>query len=120
MRAAVKPRETQSRYIQTLSSESRTPGPRAHGLGTSRIKNASWRPMPRDVAAAAEAVRAGSMSQAMADRLLLTDKKSTPAAGIRSIAAMDEPIGKVLKRMELADGLLLRQESAPWGCADHS
>ena len=56
------------------------------------------------------------MSASMAARLLLTEAKlETLAQGIRALAAMDEPIGRVLKRMELADGLLLRQETAPLG-----
>ena len=56
------------------------------------------------------------MSQSMAARLKLTEAKlQTLAQGVRAIANMEEPIGQVLKRVELADGLNLRQESAPLG-----
>jgi delta-1-pyrroline-5-carboxylate synthetase len=69
-----------------------------------------------DRTAAQHAVEIGDLSQASADRLNLNlTKLKTLAQGIRAIASMDEPIARVLKRVELADGLILRQESAPLG-----
>jgi len=69
-----------------------------------------------DVEAAGKEVEAGLMTQSMAARLKLTEAKlQTLAQGIRALARMEEPIGRVLKRVELADGLNLRQESAPLG-----
>jgi delta-1-pyrroline-5-carboxylate synthetase len=69
-----------------------------------------------DVDAAEKEVLAGRMTPSMAARLCLTASKlQTLAQGIRAIASMDEPIGRVLKRLELAEGLILRQESAPLG-----
>ena len=49
-------------------------------------------------------------------RLKLTDAKiETLASGIEQLAQMDEPIGKVLKRTELAEGLNLTQIHVPIG-----
>ena len=69
-----------------------------------------------DVADAAEAVAKGSMTPALAARLKLDERKLAKLAdGIRDIAEQDEPLGKVLSRTELADGLLLQLETAPMG-----
>ena len=49
-------------------------------------------------------------------RLKLTDAKiETLASGIEQLAQMAEPIGKVLKRTELAEGLNLTQVHVPIG-----
>lgn len=37
------------------------------------------------------------------------------AAGIRSIAAMDEPVSQLLKKTELAEGLILEKRTASLG-----
>jgi delta-1-pyrroline-5-carboxylate synthetase len=80
--------------------------------GVDRILEAN----ARDCAAAQLAVESGALAQTSADRLILSASKlQTLSKGIRAIADMDEPIGKVLKRVELAEGLNLRQESAPLG-----
>jgi len=42
-------------------------------------------------------------------------KLATLADGIRSIARSEEPIGRMIKRTELASGLVLHQETAPIG-----
>lgn len=69
-----------------------------------------------DVADAATAVAAGRMSEALAARLPLSvGKLATLADGLRAIADAPEPIGRVLRRTELADGLVLRQETSPLG-----
>jgi delta-1-pyrroline-5-carboxylate synthetase len=46
---------------------------------------------------------------------LTTDKLDTLIAGIRSIADSEEPIGKILSRMELSPGVLLQKETVPIG-----
>jgi len=49
-------------------------------------------------------------------RLALTEHKiQTLVDGIKSIAAAEEPIGKVLSRTELSDGLMLRKETTAIG-----
>ncbi len=69
-----------------------------------------------DRADAARAVAAGTLSAALAARLDLTASKLAGLAdGLRQVAAMPEPVGRVLRRTELADGLILRQETVPLG-----
>ena len=70
----------------------------------------------RDVAAAAERVSAGTLTQALADRLPLTEAKiDALVAGVRAIAGQPEPLGRRLRETELGDGLLLEQITAPIG-----
>ncbi|KAA8549837.1 hypothetical protein F0562_001521 [Nyssa sinensis] len=44
-------------------------------------------------------------------------KISSLANSIRVLANMDEPIGHVLKRIEVADGLHLREDIIPLRCS---
>jgi delta-1-pyrroline-5-carboxylate synthetase len=70
----------------------------------------------QDVAEGRIAVAEGRMSASLAARLKLSpDKLATLAEGVRAIAAMDEPLGRVLAARELAEGLVLRQVSSPIG-----
>jgi delta-1-pyrroline-5-carboxylate synthetase len=69
-----------------------------------------------DVADGARAVDAGRMTQALAARLQLTDAKMDAlVAGIHAIADQDEPLGRVLRRTELAEGLVLCQKTSAIG-----
>eukprot|EP00475_Leptophrys_vorax_P035182 TRINITY_DN5768_c0_g2_i1.p1 TRINITY_DN5768_c0_g2~~TRINITY_DN5768_c0_g2_i1.p1 ORF type:complete len:787 (+),score=198.77 TRINITY_DN5768_c0_g2_i1:249-2609(+) len=56
------------------------------------------------------------LSSPLLARLVLTKSKlQTLAAGIRTIAKSEEPIGKVLKKTELSEGLILEQQTTPIG-----
>lgn len=69
-----------------------------------------------DVADAEAAVAAGTLSQALADRLPLTPSKiATLADGLRSIADAPDPVGRLLEARELADGLVLEKRTSPLG-----
>lgn len=62
------------------------------------------------------AAEISSLDEGLLARLKLTKSKlQTLAEGIQSIASQEEPIGKMLKRTELASGLVLHQETAPIG-----
>lgn len=64
----------------------------------------------RDMAAAK-----GNIDENLTQRLLLRPKKVQQLAeGIRQIAKVDEPIGKLLARTELAEVLLLPASCAAW------
>ncbi|ESR42424.1 Delta-1-pyrroline-5-carboxylate synthase 1 [Citrus sinensis] len=65
-----------------------------------------------DVAAAQEAGYAKSLVSRLA---LKPGKISSLAKSIRILADMEEPIGQILKRTELADGLILEKTSCPLG-----
>lgn len=62
-----------------------------------------------------EAERSG-LAHALAKRLVLTDAKlATIQASLRSVADLDDPIGRVELRRELDDGLVLSQVRVPIG-----
>ena len=66
-------------------------------------------------AADIEAAR-GSISEVMIDRLLLTPERiAGMAQGIRDVAALPCPVGKVLKRYERPDGLVIEKTSVALG-----
>ena len=59
----------------------------------------------------------GKISDQLMQRLKLKPEKIKQlAAGLRSIAGQDEPIGKTLSRMEIAEGLELEKVGGvdPW------
>lgn len=69
-----------------------------------------------DCEAAAAMVAAGELSAASAARLALSATRIDGLAdGLRQLAAMPDPLGRVLRHTELADGLELRQVSSPLG-----
>lgn len=58
----------------------------------------------------------GNINEALLQRLILKPNKIHQLAeGIRSIAAQDEPLGRVLSRMEVAHGLVLDKVTSPIG-----
>ncbi|RLN80676.1 hypothetical protein BBJ28_00015750, partial [Nothophytophthora sp. Chile5] len=66
----------------------------------------------KDLAAAQKS----AIDEGLLARLKLTEEKlDTLADGIRSIADAEDPIGRMLKRTELASGLILHQETASIG-----
>lgn len=65
----------------------------------------------KDVAAAG-----GNISDSLLQRLVLKPNKIRQLAdGIRSIARQEEPLGRVLSRTELAEGLVLEKVTSPIG-----
>ncbi|CAH8360414.1 unnamed protein product [Eruca vesicaria subsp. sativa] len=65
-----------------------------------------------DVAAAQEA---GYEESLVARLVMKPGKISSLAASIRQLAEMEDPIGRVLKKTEIADGLVLEKTSSPLG-----
>ncbi|CAG9464466.1 unnamed protein product [Pedinophyceae sp. YPF-701] len=62
-----------------------------------------------------EAAR-GKISDSLLQRLVLKDGKIQQLAeGIRAIARQDEPLHRVIKRTEIAEGLILEQKTSPIG-----
>ena len=58
----------------------------------------------------------GSISPVMLDRLMLNEKRiSDMAKGIREVAQLDDPVGKVIKSVVRDDGLLIQKISVPMG-----
>jgi glutamate-5-semialdehyde dehydrogenase len=70
----------------------------------------------RDLEAAEKALRKGELSQAMVDRLKVSDSKiDGMIAGIRDVIKLEDPVGKTLSALELDNGLELYQVSCPIG-----
>jgi glutamate-5-semialdehyde dehydrogenase len=60
--------------------------------------------------------RAAGLSEALRDRLALSaDRVAAMAAGVRVVAALDDPVGEQLERKTLASGLDLRKVRVPLG-----
>ncbi|MCC8136794.1 MAG: glutamate-5-semialdehyde dehydrogenase [Clostridiales bacterium] len=58
----------------------------------------------------------GTISEVMRDRLLLTDGRiQAMAEGILDVAALPDPDGRVLKKIERPDGLVIEKRSVPLG-----
>ena len=63
-----------------------------------------------------EAARAHGMSEAMLDRLRLNEARLTGMAdGMRKVAAMPDPVGRVLDGDTLVNGLRLERRTVPFG-----
>ena len=63
-----------------------------------------------------EAARAHGMSKAMLDRLRLNEARLTGMAdGMRKVAAMPDPVGRVLDGDTLVNGLRLERRTVPFG-----
>ncbi len=60
--------------------------------------------------------RAAGLTEALRDRLALTaERVAAMAAGVRAVAALDDPIGEELEHKTLASGLDLRKLRVPLG-----
>lgn len=58
----------------------------------------------------------GSISPVMLDRLMLNEKRiSDMAKGIREVAQLNDPVGRVIKSVTRNDGLLIQKISVPMG-----
>jgi glutamate-5-semialdehyde dehydrogenase len=58
----------------------------------------------------------GKFGEVKLDRLLLTeDRIAAMASGIREVAALPDPVGKVLRRIERPNGLVIEKTSQPMG-----
>ncbi len=58
----------------------------------------------------------GSISSVMLDRLMLNEKRiSDMSKGIREVAQLDDPVGRVIKSVTRNDGLLIQKISVPMG-----
>jgi glutamate-5-semialdehyde dehydrogenase len=62
------------------------------------------------------AARAGGMSEALCDRLALSEQRVAGVAeGLRTVAGLPDPVGEVLRGGNLPNGLEIRQVRVPMG-----
>jgi glutamate-5-semialdehyde dehydrogenase len=70
----------------------------------------------KDIEAAEKLKRKGELSQALVDRLKVSDSKiSGMIDGIRDVIQLEDPVGKTMDALELDQGLELYQVSCPIG-----
>ncbi|ETA68647.1 glutamate-5-semialdehyde dehydrogenase [Methanolobus tindarius DSM 2278] len=70
----------------------------------------------KDIEAAEKLKRKGELSQALVDRLKVSDSKiSGMIDGIRDVIKLEDPVGKTIDALELDQGLELYQVSCPIG-----
>ncbi|MEZ5336464.1 MAG: hypothetical protein R2741_15220 [Methanolobus sp.] len=70
----------------------------------------------KDIEAAEKLKRKGELSQALVDRLKVSDSKiSGMIDGIRDVIHLEDPVGKTIDALELDQGLELYQVSCPIG-----
>jgi len=63
-----------------------------------------------------EEARASGMSEAMLDRLLLTEERLAGMAGdVRAVAALPDPVGEVFEMRTLPNGLIVGKKRVPLG-----
>src|SRR5699024_9477211 len=95
-------------------------------LAGTEQKNAALLAMAGALEAQAEAILAanvrdleaarGTVSEVMLDRLALSpDRIRGMAAGIREVAALPDPVGQVLRRVERPNGLVIEKTCVPMG-----
>lgn len=93
---------------------------------TEAQKNSALRSMANALEARADAILAanrldleaarGHISTVMLDRLALSPQRiSDMADGIRQVAALPDPVGKVLRRVERPNGLIIEKTAVPMG-----
>jgi len=108
---AVSAREA-SRKLQALTSEER----KKILLDVAAALEANEQFIVLENDADVEAARDAGYDEALVARLALKPSKIRALAeSVRRLAEMEEPIGQVLKRTELADGLVLEKKSCPLG-----
>ncbi|KAH0882492.1 hypothetical protein HID58_058588, partial [Brassica napus] len=108
---AVAARES-SRKLQALSSEDRKQILYSIADALEANEKTIRAENELDVATAQEA----GLEESLVARLVMTPAKiSSLAASVRKLADMEDPIGRVLKKTEVADGLVLEKTSSPLG-----
>ena len=101
-----------SRELATLSSAVKDDALEAIAIALVEHADEILEANARDV----ELGREGHLSDALLDRLTLTDRRiAEMAAGVRKIAALPDPVGEVIDGSTLPNGLQLRRVRVPLG-----
>ncbi|KAG2495340.1 hypothetical protein HYH03_006609 [Edaphochlamys debaryana] len=100
-----------SRQLQAMSSEERVAALRRVADALVAAQEDILKANAQDVAEAQ-----GKISDSLLQRLILKPAKiSQLAEGIRAIANQEEPLGRLLRRVEVAEGLILDKVTVPIG-----
>ena len=105
-----------SRRLGTLSREVKDRALHAIADGLEQDRAKLLEANQQDVERTARLVERGEMSRALLDRLKLSeDKVLGMARGVRSVAALADPVGRVLEAVEMDTDLEVRQVTCPLG-----
>ncbi|WP_435365883.1 glutamate-5-semialdehyde dehydrogenase [Haloarchaeobius sp. DYHT-AS-18] len=114
--AQVQEAQTASLELAKLSDETRSEALRAIADAIDARHEEILEANAKDVEAGEELLAKGEYTQALVDRLKLSDSKlDSIAEMVRSVANQDDPLGKTLSARELDDGLELYKVSTPIG-----
>ena len=105
-----------ARGIASASAEQRNRALEAIARQLMKSGDAILAANAEDMREAQPSFERGELSKATVDRLKLTPAKlQTMIAGVRAVAAMPDPVGRVLERTTLDNGLELEKVSCPIG-----
>ncbi|WP_435320382.1 glutamate-5-semialdehyde dehydrogenase [Haloarchaeobius sp. TZWSO28] len=114
--AQVQEAQTASLELAKLSDETRSEALRAIADAIDARHEEILEANAKDVEAGEELLAKGEYTQALVDRLKLSDSKlDSIAEMVRSVANQEDPLGKTLSSRELDDGLELYKLSVPIG-----
>lgn len=112
----VKAAKEASIVLASLSSESKNAALMKMADALEKNKKEILKANKIDLANAEKLVRSGEMTQALADRLKITDEKIDGMIfGIRDVIGLDDPVGETMSTLELDKGLTLYQVRCPIG-----
>ncbi len=105
-----------ARGIASTSNEQRSHALEAVAAELDRASASILAANALDVSDARAALARGEIAQAMLDRLEISPAKlAVMSAGVRAVAQLPDPVGRVLDRVELDTGLELEKVSCPIG-----
>lgn len=105
-----------ARKLAALTAEPKDRALQAIAEELLRCQDAILAANAADVAEAEALVAEGRMARSLLDRLRLSPEKlAAMAEGVRAVAALPDPSGRVLERTLLDDGLELRRVTRPLG-----
>jgi len=105
-----------ARRLASVSSETKDLVLRRVADGIDAARDAILEANRADVLEARTTFEENSFSRSLLDRLVLDDAKlDAMAAGVRAVAALPDPAGRVLSRTLLDDGLVLSKVTCPLG-----
>ncbi len=105
-----------SRAIATSSLDDRNRALEAVAQGLDAASHRILAAAAEDVQQAQAGVQRGELSNALVERLKLSPEKlASMIAGVRAVAPLPDPIGRVLDRVLLDTGLVLEKISRPLG-----
>ena len=105
-----------SRRLATVPSEKRSAAIREAADAIERAGPRLLEANAEDLAEASQLLASGEISAATFERLRLTDNKiDEMARSMRAVADLPDPVGRVLQRTELDNGLVLEKITCPLG-----